>query len=99
MTAAADHLRVASQGRFLGGDPLTKTVSAILEARFLTIQGESGVAQTIIDSAIREVSNHDAWLLGKLHLEAAHQRIASQQYEAASRSSGSHSCVPTSRQP
>jgi LuxR family transcriptional regulator, maltose regulon positive regulatory protein len=91
LPAAVGHVALAERSHFLGGDPVSLTVLALIRSRIEVARGHLPRALAIVQGAIAEASPGE-WSTDVLHLEAARVALAQRKLalveEHLSRSSG-----------
>ena len=75
LPAAMGHAARAERSRFLGGDPVTRAVLALIRSRIEAARGHLPGALSIVQAAIAEAPP-DEWSADVLHLEAARVALA-----------------------
>jgi LuxR family transcriptional regulator, maltose regulon positive regulatory protein len=75
LPAAMGHVAQAERSHFLGGDPVTRTVLALLQSRIEGARGHLSRALQIVEAALAEASS-DTWSTDVLHLEGARVALA-----------------------
>jgi LuxR family maltose regulon positive regulatory protein len=76
LVAAMDHIGLAERSDFLSGDPVARTLLALVKCRLLKARGDLTGAQSTLDHVASGLADHGAYLEERLHLEAARLRIA-----------------------
>ncbi len=91
LPAAMGHAAQAERSQFLGGDPVSVAVLALIRARNEKARGHPARAQSIVQTAIAETPPEE-WLTDVLHLEAARLALGEGEHglveEHLTRSSG-----------
>ncbi|MGH3308325.1 MAG: LuxR C-terminal-related transcriptional regulator, partial [Nocardioides sp.] len=75
LPAAMGHAAQAERSHFLGGDPVTRAVLALIRSRIEAARGHLPGALSIVQAAIAEAPP-DEWSADVLHLEAARVALA-----------------------
>jgi LuxR family transcriptional regulator, maltose regulon positive regulatory protein len=78
LPAAVGHAGLAEKARFLGGDPVSRTVLTLVRSRIETARGRLPRALSIVQSGISGVTS-EGWSTDVLHLEAARVALAAGQ--------------------
>ena len=73
LPAAVGHATLAGKEQFLGGDPVSRTVSALIRSRIEAARGHLPRALSIVQSATADAPT---WSTDILHLEAARVALA-----------------------
>jgi LuxR family maltose regulon positive regulatory protein len=80
LPAAMEHANQAGRSHFLGGDPVTRVVLAVVRSRIEIARGNVPRALPIVREAIAEAPA-DSWAADLLHLEVARDALAQGQLE------------------
>ena len=75
LPAAMGHAAQAERSHFLGGDPVTRAVLALIRSRIEVARGHVPAALSIVQAAVAEAPA-DEWSSHVLHLEAARVALA-----------------------
>jgi LuxR family maltose regulon positive regulatory protein len=76
LSAALDHVKLAESSDFISGDPVARTLLALVRSRLLVARGDLAGALAIVEGDSAGFLDQRSWLVARLRLEAGHLRIA-----------------------
>ena len=62
LAAAGDHVALASMSGFLAGDPVSRSLLAVVTARHAAARGHAGAALTLLEQALAPAGPADPWI-------------------------------------
>lgn len=71
LVSAGDHVALASMSGFLAGDPVSRSLLAVVTARHTAARGHTAAALTLLDQALAPVGPADPWIAELLGDERA----------------------------
>jgi LuxR family transcriptional regulator, maltose regulon positive regulatory protein len=77
LRSAAQHARLAARSDFVSGDPVSRTILAVVESRLQVAAGDATRAIATIAQARAAIPDSTNWLHDRLRLEEAHVRVVS----------------------
>jgi LuxR family transcriptional regulator, maltose regulon positive regulatory protein len=72
--SVSDHVAVACTTSFLGGDPVTRTLLAVVAAGHQEARGSAPAGIALLEKAVAELPAADIWIADRLHLALARLR-------------------------
>lgn len=88
LASAGDHVALASMSGFLAGDPVSRSLLAVVTARHTAARGHAAAAVSLLDQALTSLGPDDPWLTGLVGDERA---------RLLERTGGVHAVVPAQR--
>jgi len=83
LLAACEHVRLAELSDFNLGDPVPRTMLALVRSRLQAARGDVAGALVTVEQTLAGSMDQSGWLLGRLRLEAARLRIATDETAVA----------------
>ncbi|QBR91478.1 LuxR C-terminal-related transcriptional regulator [Nocardioides euryhalodurans] len=92
LRSAAEHVRSAEQSVLILGDPVPRTLLALVKGRLQMAHGDRAGGLAQVDEAAVAIVEPDSWLVGRLRVETGHLEVAgTEQEEPASEDLVRHS--------